>query len=131
MQVQTREQQFAAKIYDQVVKIKLNEEQAKGYGAMSHKLPILIHTAGLAQALIFVEARGKQEHRQLLQDLATTVGKNNRETLLERARNAQLDEYMLLTQHVMDALLWYKRFAQSVLGIDATTASEEEMKHEQ
>ena len=129
--MQTREQIFAAKIYDQVAKVKLNKEQASGYGAMSHKLPILIRTAGLAQALTFVEARGNKAHHQLLQDLATTLGKSNKEALLGRARNAQLDEYMLLTQHVMDALLWYKRFAQSILGIDAAAASEEEMKNGQ
>ena len=128
--MQTREQIFAAKIYEQVAKVKLNEEQAKGYGAVAHKLPILIRTAGLAQALTFVEARGKENGptHHLLDDLALTVGKSDKKALLASARNAQLSEYMLLTQHVMDALLWYKQFAQSVLGIDVTMVSEEETK---
>ena len=92
---------------------------------MAHKLPILIRTAGLAQALAFVDARGKDSQKQLLQDLAGTVGKQNSVSLLRRAREAELSEYMLLTQQVMAALLWYKRFAQSVLGVEASDAKDE------
>jgi hypothetical protein len=32
---------------------------------------------------------------------------------------------MLLTQRSLDALLWYKRFAQSILHVDASDAAEE------
>jgi len=120
--MQTREQIFAAKVYKQVSKMKPSSDEAKSYGSMAHKLLILIRTAGLAQALSFVDARGKENgptHR-LLDDLAFTVDKGNRKALLASARNAHLSEYMLLTQHVMDALLWYKRFAQSVLGVKAS-----------
>jgi len=102
--------------------MKPSSDEAKSYGAMAHKLPILIRTAGLAQALSFVDARGKEggpTHR-LLDDLALTVDKSDKKALLASVRNAQLSEYMLLTQHVMDALLWYKRFAQSVLGVKAS-----------
>jgi CRISPR-associated protein Cmr5 len=129
--MQTREQRFADQVYQQVAQVKLDKQKAKEYGSMSHKLPILIRTAGLAQALSFVEARKRPALNQLLQDLAATVGKNGKDVLLDRARNAQLEEYMLLTQHVMDALLWYKRFAQSVLNIDATTAAENRGDNEQ
>ncbi len=123
--MQTREQVFAAKVYKQVSEMEKGSEDAKSYGSMAHKLPILIRTAGLAQALTFVEARGKENGpmHKLLDDLALTVGKRDRPDLLASARNAQLSEYMLLTQRVMDALLWYKRFAQSVLDVKASDAN--------
>jgi hypothetical protein len=35
-------------------------------------------------------------------------------------QDADLVVYMQLTQQVLDALLWYKRFAQTVLGVDGT-----------
>jgi CRISPR-associated protein Cmr5 len=37
--------------------------------------------------------------------------------LFATARKAQLGEYMRLTQHTLAALLWFKRYAQSVLGV--------------
>ena len=132
--MQTREQKFAVEVFKQVSEMKPGSDEAKSYGSMAHKLPILIRTAGLAQALAFVEARGKENgptHR-LLDDLALTVDKRDRKALLASARNAQLSEYMLLTQHVMDALLWYKRFAQSILGVkasDTVTADADGSEH--
>jgi CRISPR-associated protein Cmr5 len=126
----TRDQQYAIAALERVEKIRANkvEEECKKYGAMAHKLPILIHSAGLAQALAFVASRFKKEdiHQQLLTDLAETIGKENKQELLERARCAELREYMRLTQQVLGALLWYKRFAQSILGVDVGDTDVEE-----
>lgn len=96
-----------------------NKTYKQKYGTMSHKLPVLVRTAGLVQALAFVEARGEQPHHQLLADLAETLGYNSRDELLQRSRVAELEEYMYVTQRVLTAMLWYKRFAQSVLGVEA------------
>jgi len=124
--VLTRDQQYAATAYDQVNRVKTKEVEAanyKPYGAMAHKLPILIRTAGLAQALEFVNSRGKPVQKQLLKDLAVTVGQKDIEALLSYSRSAPLSEYMRLTQQTMAALLWYKRFAQSILGVDPSEAA--------
>ncbi len=119
--MQARDQKYAADAYNKVFAAKQNKKEFyEKYGTMAHKLPILIRTAGLAQALWFVESRGKDAQKQLLDDLAKTVGKQEKAILLNRAREAQLNEYMLLTKQMMDALLWYKRFAQSVLGVQAS-----------
>jgi CRISPR-associated protein Cmr5 len=128
--MQTRDQKYAAIVYDQVSRIE-NQEEYKQYGAMAHKLPILIRTAGLTQALEFVNARGKGLQKQLLEDLAVTVEQNDTANLLSSVRSANLSEYMRLTQHIMAALLWYKRFAQSILKVDVSEAAllpEEEKK---
>jgi CRISPR-associated protein Cmr5 len=121
----TRDQKYATIIYDQVCKIKREkpEKEYTKYGAMSHKLPILIYTAGLAQALTFVDARGEQIQKQLLKDLAATVGHNDADTLLKVVREANLSSYMRLTQQILAALLWYKRFAQSILGVEASDSN--------
>ena len=116
--MQTRGQQYARKIHEQVSKV-VNEGERKQYGSMAHKLPVLVRTAGLAQALAFVEARGSEPAKQLLEDLAQVVEADNKKELLDRSRTYDLVQYMHLTQKVMTALIWYKRFAQSVLGVDA------------
>lgn len=120
--MQTREQKYAADAYSRAKAIK--KEDRASYGSMAHSLPILIRRAGLAQALSFVESRGNATQHQLLSDLQATVGCT--EPLPQAARNANLPEYILLTRQVMDALLWYKRFAQSVLDIHAGDTKSEE-----
>ena len=125
--LQTRDQKYAVDAYNRVKAI-LNDGKLSNdkYGSMAHKLPILIRTAGLAQALAFVNARGKEEHKRLLNDLALTLKQQNRENLAETAMNAPLSEYIYLTQQALAALLWYKRFAQSVLDVQPGTEESEQ-----
>jgi len=122
----TRDQKYASTVYDQVCKVKIEKQEKqeyKKYGAMAHKLPILIYTVGLVRALEFVNARAKKPIQQrLLEDIAVTVGYHNTDTLLKIVRSADLSSYMLLTRQILAALLWYKRFAQSVLGVEASNS---------
>lgn len=124
--MQTRDQKYAADAYKNVEKIveKIVESERKSYGSMAHQLPVLIRRAGLAQALSFVNAR-KEPQLQLLTDLATTIGLQDKQALLKHAREDELSAYILLTRQVMAALLWYKRFAQSILGVDMEDEADE------
>jgi CRISPR-associated protein Cmr5 len=119
--MQTRDQRYAIQILKQVQAIKRHPEYKeslyKKYGAISFQLPILIHSAGLAQALAYVESRKEQIFKDFLRDLSITICKG--ESLCEQARNVELPEYILLSRQVLAALLWYKRFAQSILDVDA------------
>jgi CRISPR-associated protein Cmr5 len=123
--MQTRDQKYAAYVYKKVSAVKKSAEEAdrNRYGAMAHQLPILIRSAGLAQALAFLESRDTKGHKQLLIDLAATVDQPG--TLLQRAREAPISEYMNLTRQVMAALLWYKRFAQSILDIKVSDVAKD------
>ena len=58
----------------------------------------------------------------MLAHLAATISEGRAtpltaKDLVARSREAPLPEYMRLSQQVMAALLWYKRFAQSVLEV--------------
>ena len=124
----TRDQKLAIAIYEQVTQIKAqySNDTAKkdAYGSIAHRLPILIHTAGLAQAIAFVQARGKEPQHALLKHLAQVVLKDNQadgNVLASASRKATLREYIFLTQTTLDALLWFKRFAQSELDVTADT----------
>lgn len=127
------EQKFASAIHKQVSdykKEKADEKIYKRYGSMAYTLPILVRTAGLAQALSFVESKSKQEashpYTYLLNHLAEVVIENkDGKKLAERSRDADLQNYMYLTRRTMLALKWYKRFAESVLGVTSTTKMEE------
>lgn len=142
---QTREQRYANSVYGSVDSYRKELEKTlketdpqkrqdalktagKPYGSLAHKLPVLIRSAGLAQALAFVQARHKDNtpQRILLQHLNAAVGKGD---LVILSRTAPLDEYMYLTAEVLAALLWFKRYAQSVLGVESG-ASDQESDHD-
>ncbi|MCB9128782.1 MAG: type III-B CRISPR module-associated protein Cmr5 [Ardenticatenales bacterium] len=120
----TRSQVYATKVLAKVEAIESNTNQGdklrSQYGSMSHKLPVLIRTAGLAQAISFVAARGQQGAKTLLDDLSVVVGQEDGDKLQKKVLEAKLPEYMRLTQEALYALLWFKRFAQSVLDVDAS-----------
>lgn len=133
----SRDQQYAAQVFKQVEQLlgRKRQEQ-KQYGSIAHKLPVLIRSAGLAQALAFIAAtakRGKDAERtkwtpqlQLLNDLAQMLQLGNAEELLTQSRSVSLDEYMFLTQNALAALLWYKRYAQSVLDVEASDEADDQ-----
>jgi CRISPR-associated protein Cmr5 len=135
----TREQRYANKIYGQVKALKESgtKKEQRQYGSFAHRLPILIRTAGLAQALAFVDAKCRESQQgggntppapKLLNDIAQVIDCTDGDALLEKSRTSPLYEYMRLSQQVMAALLWYKRFAQSVLNIkqgDEDTSDDE------
>ena len=114
--MRTRNQEYAAQIFEQVTQV--GEDERKKYGSLAHRLPVLIRTAGLAQALAFVDARGKNPGKRLLDDIAAVLRFKDKDELLRRSREAELPEYMRLTRDVLTSLVWYKRFAQSVLGVE-------------
>ena len=127
---QTRDQQYAASIYRQVTAFQANHNEAeqRRYGSLAHKLPILIRTAGLAQALAFVDARDNAASKQILDDLGKVVGAGGRAGLLAASRGSAdqpLVEYMALTRETLTALLWYKRYAQSLLKVKDQHAADE------
>lgn len=126
--MQTRSQKFAVDVFPRVEAQQGADKTHKTqYGGMAYKLPILILSAGLAQALAFADSRGKGGAQVLLQDLAQTLQQDD---LLKFSRQANLREYRRLTQEALEALLWYKRFAQSVLKVDATAANNEAITEE-
>ncbi len=125
----TREQRYATKIFEQVTELEqASPEKKTKYGSMAHKLPVLIRVAGLSQALHFVHSRGNDDQKLLLKHLAYTLDMHDDkgekaqsavEKLLDNSRTAQLSMYMYLTHQALAALLWYKRFAQSVLKVES------------
>lgn len=148
-QFSTREQRYASAVYEHVqnyiklcvdkspadkkATIKANpaeDKDIKAYGSLAHKLPILIRTSGLVQALAFIKARNKDNspQYQLLTDLEAVmqqVGPLQGE-LCEQSREALFDDYIRLTEACMEALLWFKRFATSELGIEQGDETEGE-----
>ncbi|HEX7185401.1 MAG TPA: type III-B CRISPR module-associated protein Cmr5 [Thermoanaerobaculia bacterium] len=117
----TLEQERAAMAYGHVQLVTGKDDQ-KRYGAMAQKLPALIRTAGLCQALHFVKSRGKAPLHVLLNHLADQLKRvdgriSDMESLCEKAREADLAEYVWLTRETLASVSWYGRLARSEWGI--------------
>lgn len=127
----TLEQQRAALAFEHVQEIKaLEENERNRYGAMAHKLPVLVRTAGLCQAVHFVRSRDKPGLNKLLDHLAGQLKRvdskiKNGESLCSRVRLAELPDYLWLTREALASATWYARLAQSELGIERGTEAED------
>jgi len=118
----TLEQDLAQSVYEKVSAYgKAHPEdtsERKQYGSMAHRLPVLVHNAGLVHALAFVEDRDKDAQKILMEHLAAVLGFDERKNLLDESRTAPFQDYRYLTHRAVIALTWFKRFAQSVLKIE-------------
>jgi CRISPR-associated protein Cmr5 len=114
--MRTRAQRWAEDAYNRVkARAQGDKGKAQKYKDMALKFPILVRQAGLSQALAFVASRGEEAHKNLVGDLAQTLGRRGLEALAEEARNAELLSYLRLTREVLGAAEWYKRFAQALI----------------
>lgn len=119
--IKTREQARGDRAFQHIQTLSKGEE-AERYGQYAHKLPILIRQAGLAQALTFAHAKKATRLIEHLADQLHSAGlleSKGAEALMSAARTADLMRYQRLSREVMACLSWYKRFVESVLGIDA------------
>jgi CRISPR-associated protein Cmr5 len=117
----TLEQQRATMAFEHLKAVTEKKEQ-KLYGAMAQKLPALIRSAGLCQALYFVKSRGKDPLNTLLEHLGQQMqrvdpGITGRESFCDKARESDLAHYVWLTREALASVNWYGRLARSEWGI--------------
>lgn len=120
--MQSLERELARRAFDKVKNYENRDRKETDlYGSMAQKLPVLILSSGLTQALAFVDDKGTSDKRKilhaLLDDLASVVGRENMNLLLLASREANFQQYALLTRKSLLALEWFSRFSQSVLGV--------------
>jgi len=114
--MRTRAQRWAEDAYNRVKDCAQRDKgKAQKYKDMALKFPVLVRQAGLSQALAFVASRGEEAHKNLVGDLAQTLGRRGLEALAKEACNAKLPAYLRLTREVLGAAEWYKRFAQALI----------------
>lgn len=130
--MRTRSQRDAQAIYRQIERIQNKPEKLrKQYGALCHRFPMLVLRSGLSQALGFLCAKADNDftdsaHGLLLRHLADHLGDNAEPQVFQRTVNAaDLNDYRRLTRAALAAAVWYKRYAESVLGVEASSVGDE------
>ena len=115
----TRQQKWSLKAFEKVSAVKDGHRKADKakYKTFSLKMPSLIQTSGLIQALVFIESRGGDDGKAFCDDLAAVYssagGKSlDRESLRKQAQEAGLQDYLALTENMIHVAIWFRRFAQ-------------------
>lgn len=115
----TRQQQWSLKAFEKVSAVakSQNEGRKAKYKTFSLKMPSLIQTSGLIQALVFIESRGGDDGKAFCDDLAKVYSSAGGEslshkTLREKAQTEPLQGYLALTDDMIHVAIWFRRFAQ-------------------
>lgn len=116
------DQERARLAHEDVSKLAGQPGKAK-YATMVHKLPALLHAAGLCQALHFVASRDDKDQQKLLDHLALQMTRvdgtiRDRDSLLDAVRKAELPMYLRLTHEAHACASWYRRMVQGVLKVE-------------
>ncbi|MFC2998155.1 type III-B CRISPR module-associated protein Cmr5 [Acinetobacter sichuanensis] len=85
------------------------------YRTLALNFPTMIMQSGLAQAIGFLMAKDKDEHRQLLKHISTLLDYKNIDEFHKAIRESNITQYQLLTRKSLDATSWLKRYTQALL----------------
>jgi len=109
---------------------KESEKTREIYGNLCHEFPVLVRTCGLCQAIAFCADKAQSDdkaraeaYRLLLTHIGKILGVETNDTggsegsLTNKILTADTTKYMLYTRSVLQAWVYFKRFAVSVLGV--------------
>ncbi|WP_107976401.1 type III-B CRISPR module-associated protein Cmr5 [Neisseria mucosa] len=113
-----RSQKYAQRAYGLIQKVKDDNKQVKEYRTLALNFPTMILQSGLAQAIGFLQAKGKdkEEYLLLLAHIAELLEENeNKDSLHKKILAADLSHYQLLTHQAIEAASSLKRYTQALL----------------
>ena len=109
-----RSQKYAQRAFGLIQKVEEENEKVKEYRTLALNFPTMILQSGLAQAIGFLQAKGKEEHLLLLAHIAELLGEN-KDSLHKKILEADLSHYQLLTRKAIEAASSLKRYTQALL----------------
>jgi CRISPR-associated protein Cmr5 len=119
--INTKQQLRAQRAYRKVHShINRSGKEKDAYTQLSKRFPALVHSSGLAQAVAFVKAKGKENAiiRTYLEDLQHVMEVNG--DLTVQSREEPLTEYQNLSRKALESATWIKRCAESMLEVKKT-----------
>lgn len=117
------EQERVRKAYEFVISVKGNEEREKKYSSLARKLPSMITQSGLITTLAFLKSKEKKEEEAsgiLLNHLLKYFSekfntKNDYDDVIRKLYNANITEYLYISQEMIAFSIWLKRIAEGEL----------------
>ncbi|MEE9356402.1 MAG: type III-B CRISPR module-associated protein Cmr5 [Methylococcaceae bacterium] len=128
--MKTRAQKYSQQAYEHISQLNFDDDkQKKLYGSICHDFPIMVLRAGLAQSVAFLWIKaesGKPAYEQFLHHLSSITGHETESycDFQQRIQQMELDEYRRTTRTILNAGIWYKRFAESLLNVKVGEGNE-------
>ena len=122
----TRSQELAQQIYNQVAPLTdRNTDFRKDYGRICNRFPVLVLENGLAQAIGFLVGKSQagdpdNATAMFLNHIAVVLGQPDDQALLPEVIDADLIHYLHLTRTALAGAIWFRRYAEGLLGVDPT-----------
>lgn len=113
--MQIRTHKYSEMAYPLVEKMQKDPFEAK-YRTLALNFPTMIMQSGLAQAIGFLMAKGKDEHKIFLDDIAKLLNFNTSADFHNAILKSDISQYQLLTRKSLDACSWLKRYTQALLN---------------
>ncbi|MFC3749082.1 type III-B CRISPR module-associated protein Cmr5 [Paenibacillus sp. GCM10012306] len=101
---------------DEVAKLSKKEQQQ--YGSLCHRVPSMIMLNGFRLTVAFLSVENKEMRTHFLKDMGLAIGINNFKTEIPE----RMDDYRILTRQALDASVWFKRYAEAILGVTQADA---------
>lgn len=114
-----------------------SEETRRIYGGLCHSFPVMVRTCGLCQTLAFHAAKAEgngdraRAHDLLVQHAAKIMriaeaDDGDPEPIVGSLQKMNTTAYMASTRTVLDAWIFFKRFAVSVLKVKSAQEAQED-----
>jgi CRISPR-associated protein Cmr5 len=113
MNVSTRNQKLAQAAF---ARVAARGTPDKEYFTAARKFPALIHTCGLAQALVFAQTKMEAGYIEDLATLLKACGHpeiTSATAFYEQAQSRELGGYVRLSRDTLAAASWLKRYSEA------------------
>jgi len=103
----------------------------KMYGSLCYDFPIMVMASGLAQTTAYYEAKAQklEAYRFFLEDMGKMLAVDTElspgKDWIQFIRETDVRTYMLATERLIQAGVYFKHLASSILGVDSASEVEE------
>lgn len=119
MSVKTRGQVMAREAYSRTSS-RVEDTSWDEYATFAKRFPALIHTCGLAQAVVFARTK-KSDYLDDLAAVLRACGHNsigNADDLIKNSHDSPLSTYLRLSKDAIEAAEWLKRYVEAYKEVD-------------
>lgn len=114
-ELRTRQQRVAEIAYQCVSQQQQNTGTLDRFRSFAKSFPALIHRSGLCQAIAFAQAKERTDLLEHVVKILQVDGceVNDVDGFATTVRGADVSEYLLLSQRVLLAAVWIKRYVEA------------------
>ncbi|MDR0266842.1 type III-B CRISPR module-associated protein Cmr5 [Paenibacillus sp.] len=111
--------------------VRMAEQNSYGkeYGRICQQFPPMVLVNGLKLSVAYLQSKQKENNKQdlasqqFLKDLGSAVDVGSWEEITIN-KNMPVPQYLDLTRRTLKAVVWFKRYAEAILKVDAADTLE-------